>query len=294
MKAYVHLLEYYGLVITHHIVMFFPPKIIYRVGCLLGFVVFHIIRIRRKQVLENLKTAFPGKDQKWFNRVARETYQHTAVAMLEFLKMPKFDRKYIEKRIQISGLENLDRALKKGKGVIVAGGHFGNWEYNGTVFPVLGYPTSFVMVEQHNLLVHSFTNKFRKEKGINCISTRTGTREIIRRLRMNQLVCMLYDQNAGKNGIMINFFNNPASTHAGLAQLARKTGAALVTSFMGRTKEDSFQMFINEPVWADPRMEKMESITTMTNILNSQLEEMITQYPSHWFWYHRRWKKQPQ
>ncbi|OGL41682.1 MAG: hypothetical protein A2161_13025 [Candidatus Schekmanbacteria bacterium RBG_13_48_7] len=290
MNVIIHLIEYYGLVFIRQCVKLFSPGMVYKTGCFLGSLVYGIIRIRRQQVLENLDLAFPEKTEVWKKQVARETFQLSAAAMLEFLKLPEFTHEYIERYISISGMENLELALQNGRGVIVGGGHFGNWEYNGAVFPVLGYPTNFVMVEQHNLLIHGFTNKLRRMKGINCISTRMGTREIVRRLHQNQLVCMLYDQDARKYGIFVDFFKFPASTHSGLAFLAWKTGAAIVTSFMFRIQGDHFHMVIDPPIWADSGMNREENIVFLTKKLNTRLEEMIREHPAHWFWYHKRWK----
>jgi len=290
MKVFGHLLEYYSLLFIRQVVRYLPPSVVYDVGSFLGSFVYTVLRIRKDQVFKNLELAFPEKNKAWRESVAKGTYQQSAISMLEFMKLPEFNREYIDKHLTIEGTKNLDKALQNKKGVIIGGSHFGNWEYNGAVLPVLGYSTNYVMVDQHNLLVHALTNKYRMLKNIRCISRKTGTREIIRRLRKNELVCMLYDQDARNQGLFVDFFNYPASTHGGLALLAWKTGAAIVTCYMYREGKDRFHVVLDPPIWADPDMDREKAMKTITRKLNTRLEQMIRKHPAHWFWYHRRWK----
>lgn len=293
MKVYLHLIEYYAIVFTRCIVKYLPISSLDPIGKKLGSFVYSVLRIRRGQVMENLKKAFPEKTEEWRKNIAKNSFQHSAVSFLEFLKSPEYSKEYVDNNVTIIGRKNLDQALKKNKGAILASGHFGNWEWGGLLYSVLGYPTNVVMIEQHNLLVHGFITKFRMMHGINCISTKTGIKEIIRRLRNNEIVCMLYDQDARGKGIFVEFFNHPASTHSGLALIAWKTGAPIITSYMCKDGKNRFRMIIDPPLWADKSMDRDIAIMELTKKITARLEKIIREYPSQWFWYHRRWKTAP-
>ena len=51
-----------------------------------------------------------------------------AVVLLEVLYMPNLTKYFINKHIEMRGVEHLEKAIAEDKGVIVLTGHVGNWE----------------------------------------------------------------------------------------------------------------------------------------------------------------------
>lgn len=56
-------------------------------------------------------------------------YSHMLTSIKEIILYSLLSKKTLEKRVKIIGIEHLENALSKGKGVLVLTGHFGNWEF---------------------------------------------------------------------------------------------------------------------------------------------------------------------
>ncbi|MCJ7497105.1 MAG: lysophospholipid acyltransferase family protein [candidate division Zixibacteria bacterium] len=262
------------------------------IGSFLGDLAFSLFRIRRKVALDNLKRAF-GRSlaEKEVRRIAREAYRNIGRGLVEYAMFPVLKKK-LDKLVKFEGLDNFDRALTGKKGVVLIAGHFGSWELMGAATSQKGYPIDFLVGEQHNILVDNLMNKYRQLMGIGIIKMGVATRGVIKALRNNRFVAMLSDQDAGKDGTMVNFFGYPASTPKGPAAFVLKTEAPLIMGFIIRQDNGRQRIIFEEPIYIRKSKNKDDDIRNLTQAYTSLLEEYIRKYPDHWFWPHRRWKTQ--
>ncbi len=100
----------------------FAYKITYKI---IYSLLFHILKMRKKVVLTNLKWAFPNKDNLWYEKTMKLCYQFYTKEFLDFLSFPKY---YNNSKIHFLNLEVLLEALAKRKGVILIGSHFGSFD----------------------------------------------------------------------------------------------------------------------------------------------------------------------
>ena len=101
------------------------------------------------------------------------------------------------------------------------------------------------------------------------------------------------DQNAGPEGIFINFLGKSASAVRGPAALALKTGAPLLFSISVRQSDDRHHVYISAPIHAEPSDDFERDVEHYTTQMLKQLEAYIHKYPEQWLWLHNRWKTQP-
>ena len=88
------------------------------------FLLFHVLKLRKKMALKNLRTAFPGKDERWYNTTIKALYQFTVEEIVDFLSQyAHFD----ENTVHFNNMQVVDDALKENNGVILVGGHFGSF-----------------------------------------------------------------------------------------------------------------------------------------------------------------------
>src|ERR1700704_4086155 len=73
-------------------------------------------------------------------RVARRAFQNYGRMVLDFLLMGSLTKEELIKRTDVDGLEHLDAALARGRGVIMALPHMGSWDNTGSYGGALGYP----------------------------------------------------------------------------------------------------------------------------------------------------------
>ncbi|MBU1698850.1 MAG: lysophospholipid acyltransferase family protein [Candidatus Eisenbacteria bacterium] len=255
-----------------------------------GDIAFEIIRIRRGVTLENLRCAFPDREQAWILRVARSAYRNFAMTMIEVGLLNRFSKEDILKRQTAHGEMAFDVALERGSGGVLLSAHFGNWEYLGGYFALRGYPINFLVRSQRNRLVDEFLNKNRRRLGVGIIPVGPSVRLIYKHLRANECVAFLLDQDAGHDGRFFEFLGRPASFATGPILFARRTGASILIGYGYRRPGGRFVLEIEPPIETDPDLSEDEDVDRITRLYIRHLEGVIRRFPEQWFWMHRRWK----
>jgi KDO2-lipid IV(A) lauroyltransferase len=290
MRRIRHRIEYLFTRGVGTLVQILPYQASIYVGSFLGYLAFSFFRIRRKVTLDNLRRAFgQSLAEKEVRRIGREAYRNIGRGFVEYVMFPVLKKK-LGQLVEFEGLENFDRALTDEKGAVLIAGHFGSWELMGAATSQKGYSIDFLVGEQHNLLVDNLMNRYRQLMGIGIIKMGVATRGVIKALRNNRFVAMLSDQDAGKDGTIVNFFGYPASTPKGPAAFALKTNAPIIMAFIIRQNNRKQRIILTEPIYIRKSKNKVENIKILTQTYTSILEDFIRKYPDHWFWPHRRWK----
>ncbi len=288
-----HRVEYLFLLGLVLLTWMFSLKGILLLGDLLGWFAFSVLGVRRKVVLDNLSRAFPEKSEKKLLIIARKSYQNFAKMTLEYMRFPRMTGKDVISLCRLEGEKNLEYVLRKGKGAVLVGGHFGNWELMGAALVQLGYSVSFLVGEQHNKLVDDMMNCNRALMGIKIIHMGMAVRGVLKALRNNGFVALLSDQDAGRDGVFVNFFGRPASTPQGPAVFVLKTGAPIIFGSAVRLPGGKHRIICELLSFDHLHGLTSENIREVTQSYTSLLERIIRAYPDHWFWMHRRWKSRP-
>jgi len=259
----------------------------------LGDFVFFVLKTRRHVVLRNLSVAFPHMEYTEKLRIARRAYRNFAAMVLEYCRFPVLTKDDVLSMVSIEGEESVKAALAAGKGGVMVAGHYGNWELMGAALALKGYPVCFLVGEQHNRLVDDKMNAFRELMGISIIHRGVAVRGVLKALRQNMFVALLSDQDAGKDGVFVDFFGRPSSTHQGAAVFALKTGSPIITGVPVR--HGRFKHRVHVGVIATDQYKGVtdENVKALTQAYTAFLEDQIRKHPDHWFWMHKRWKSCP-
>ena len=283
-----HRAEYLLLVACGALFGTMPATWVYGIVWVLGFLAFGVFRVRRAVTLENLRNSFGGeKSGRELDKIARLSYVHIGMTFIEMLYAPKLAPR-IHEIVDLSDIDIIRCALKRGKGLILVSGHFGSWELSGGALAALGVPTFAVVRRQANPLVDRLINGYRSLLGVKAIPKGAPVKHIIRALRNDETIALMSDQDAGRRGVFVDFFGRKASTPQGAAQLALKYGAPIVVIMTVRTAPERYRTILRE-VDVMPA-DTVESLTQRYTLV---MEDIIRQYPEQYFWMHRRWKTRP-
>lgn len=259
-----------------------------RIGARVGRLGFRPLGIRRAQVEANLRTAFPGRDPAWIRRTAAECYAHLgreAVYTLLAARHPGT----VQGEVRHQGLDALERGLAAGHGVVLTGGHFGNWELGVGSLAEAGFPISAVVRRQRNPLFDRRIREIRLGFGIDLIDRGSAPRRALRALRANRIVVFIADQDARRAGVFVPFFGRLASTPRGPAVLAQRTGASLAFIAPVRGEGDRLDVRV-EPLEVDRGGEPEDVVRRITAAYVASLEAAVRAAPQQYLWHHRRWK----
>lgn len=294
MKKIRFLLEYIILLSMGVIIRLLPRKAVLHLGARVGDFIFYCVPVRKKITLNQLRAAFPNKSEKEIHSICRSNYQNLGMNSLEHLHIPALSKDDLIKIVPLENEDIMQRAFARNKGVIFVGGHFGNWEYLGGAVSSRGYPVSYIVADIANPYIDAMVNKHRLLSGSGVITKGMSVRGILSALKKNEGIAMLMDQDSGKNGIFIDFFDKPCSTPKGPALFALKTGAALVFVAAVRQKDGTIKG-VFEDIELDYSKEPTdENIQDIMTRCTQKLESYIRKYPGQWFWMHRRWKTTPE
>ncbi len=163
-------------------------------GSALGWLSFHLFRIRKQVTLDNLEKAFPGKSGTERKRIADGAYRNYGTVILQMLWASSASDSQLKDAVSISDRTALDRVLGTGKGFILLGGHFGGWEFmlHGLRLH-MGKPVHSIVQRQRNSYVDRFVDRTRRRHGNQTIF-KGMTRDALRVLQSGGILVILADQ----------------------------------------------------------------------------------------------------
>ena len=103
-----------------------PRRCQFMVGDMLGLIWFDVLRVRRQIVLDNLRIAFPEMSLKDRTVLGRRAMRNMCRAIVDFSYFHVIHKEKYRSFFEIKGLEHLENARAKGKGICVLSMHLGN------------------------------------------------------------------------------------------------------------------------------------------------------------------------
>jgi KDO2-lipid IV(A) lauroyltransferase len=262
------------------------PEDAERTGAFLGRLMYRVARTRRRRCLSNLELAMPELSAPERLAVGRRVFEHYGIVAADFLTGARRTPEEFDASMEVEGVEHLEEGLAAGRGVLIVTGHFGNWERIAVWLSTHGYPLSVVARDTGDPGLDGLVKSLRGGPGTRVIARGDAARPILERLRKNELIGILPDQNAQE--IFVPFFGKPAGTVLGPGVIAERTGCAVVPTWCARTGPGRYRMFFEPPLLPEPGCQQRGE--GMTRAINAALERVIRRYPDQWLWFHDRWR----
>ena len=275
--------------IGQFIALHIPLRIGYRLAIFFSDLHYIFADKDRRRVTANLKAIFPDKPDKEIARIRIWMFRNFAKYLVDFFRSEKLDKEYISKNIRIENIDNFDKALLKGKGVIVLSAHIGNWELGAVVVALLGYPLWAVVLPHKHKSVNNFFNFQRQSKGIGIIHLGKAVRQSLKILKENKVLALVGDRDFTETGVALDFFGKPTFFPEGAAAFSLKTGAAIVPGFMVRNSDDSFTLKIEKPLEYTPTGNKENDTLEIISRYKIIFEDYIRKYPDQWYMFRKFW-----
>ncbi|MFQ5586462.1 MAG: lysophospholipid acyltransferase family protein [Thermodesulfobacteriota bacterium] len=272
-----------------------PLPLLQAAGRGLGRLAYRIDRRHRDIALANLTMAFGReRSRRELASIAVRLFENLGMNMMEFSRLPWLKRGNLKGYVRCEGLEHLEKALRRGKGVIFITGHLGNWELMAAWYGLKGYPVDVVVRDLDSPLVDDFVRWVRTRSGNRVVPKRRSMRELLRTLRGGGIVGILLDQNVTwSEGVFVNFFGKLACTNKGAALLAVASGAPVVPTFIVR-KGRGHRIIVGREIEVVNSGDRRSDVIENTCRFTRAIEDMVRRYPDQWFWIHQRWKSRPE
>jgi KDO2-lipid IV(A) lauroyltransferase len=261
----------------------------------IGVSAYYLLRRARLRTTQHLTQVF-GKEKspEEIGQMAKEVFHNLGRNAVDVFRMKQVVGKNPERWISCHGLQYLDRAMARGKGVILISGHLGAWELMAGYISAKGYPLSVIATPLDDPRLEKMLIENRTSVGIKNIPRSSGARRILQALRRGEIVGIVMDQDTHVDGVFVDFLGTLAYTPVGPAVFAMKTGAVVVPIAIHIGSDNHHIIEVDAPidieVSGNPRRDRYQN----TLRCSKAIEKFIRKYPTQWAWMHRRWKRKPE
>src|SRR2546427_888983 len=116
-----------------------PLSLGYFIASLLTEAHFRLFPGRRHNALANLAVALPRATRRERLQIVRRMMRSYNCMLFEFFRLPHLTRRELMESVEVEGREHLEQAVARGRGVILASSHVGNWELGAVMLAHWGY-----------------------------------------------------------------------------------------------------------------------------------------------------------
>jgi KDO2-lipid IV(A) lauroyltransferase len=282
-------IEYLSALAVLQTLQWAPLPVAKKLGAACAFLLDRGIPRLRRIAMRNLQLAMPEKAEAEHRDITDEVFRSIGRLLVAFARFPRITRDNVGQWIRYEGYEHFKAALARGRGVLFATAHLGNWELSAYAHSLLSAPMHVLVRPLDNPFIDRVVERRRTATGNRIIAKKDFVRGIVKALSANEAVGILVDQNASlEAGVFVDFFGVPACASSGFARIAARTGAAVIPGFaLWSEVENRYVLRFYPPV------EISGDIRHDTARIQLQLEQVIRETPGQWLWIHRRWKTRP-
>ena len=264
-----------------------PLGLVFRLGAGFGWLAWLLLPGYRRLARRNIEIAF-GRTMtpREIRRTVRRHFQTLGANLLSAPRLARLPEKAVQARVDLVGLPHLRAALDRGRGVVLAINHIGNWElYAQLIGHLKEVRAGTIFQSQRNKYLNRLIDRDRRRLGLLTFDRRHGYHGAVDLVKSGGVLAILIDQHAGDQALWTPLFGRLASTSTLAPIIASGTGAPLVSVAIHTTGTARWRCEILPPV--DPAGVSVEDLALG---LNRTLEKQIAASPPDWFWVHNRWK----
>lgn len=199
----------------------------------------------------------------------------------------------LEKFLITEGFENFEKAVAKGKGVIILTSHIGAFDLLGTYFSLRGVVLNIIGAALKDPRLNALLFKHRNAHGSIAYERGKESVRLFKVLMRGGVVAMLIDQDTIVKSRFVNFFGMKAATPIGAVLMALRTGASIVSCNLFLDENGMQHLQILPEVKLIISGDEETDLVVNTQILSDLTEKVVREHPAQWVWMHERWKTKP-
>ncbi len=274
------------------LISYIPFRALYVLSDGLYYILYYIIRYRRKIVRKNLTESFPTLKGKEILQVEKKFYRYFTDQVLESCKMATISPEEMKKHMKFTNIEAANAVFKEGKTIALYMGHYGNWEWISSI--PLWVAEGVTSVQIYHKLRNDNTNRLilnmRERLGAISVEMRKTARYITEISNTNQVsvIGFIADQSPKKKEVryFLPFLHHRTPILVGTEKIVKHYGFEAWFLDMKRVKRGYYEaelIRMHEEPASLPDFE-------LTEIYFRMLEKMIQERPELYLWTHNRFK----
>ena len=239
--------------------------------------------------MQNIRNSFPEKNSTEQKEIAKKFYHHFCDLIVESLKIFTISESEIHERFVCRNPDVVNKYFKENKSVIIAGGHYNNWElFAVAIDEIISHQSVGIYKPLTNKFFDSKMQETRSKYGLKMISTKSV--KLFFELEKNNLTATIFaiDQSPSnpENCYWIKFLNQDSAVLSGTERYAVEYNYPVIFGRAYKPKRGYYILEFEEVSIKPQQTSKGEITEKVTRLL----EKDILEAPQYWLWSHRRWK----
>jgi lauroyl/myristoyl acyltransferase len=280
----------------YHLTASLPRRGCYALAHPFTWLAYRLMRGGTRALIENLRIVRPDASDAELRELALLTYRSYARDFADFVRAVPMTAEEFRPLVAVFDDHRFDELLSEGRGIVLVGGHFGNWELGGIVIRLLrGDRLAVVGRPEPSPGVNELRRQLRELHGIETIEIGRmldTALQIRRALSNNAVVAMLVDRHLGRDQVEVQFFGRPTSFAKSPAMIAYMANAPLLPSFVIRQPDARFYAVCGTPIRADTTLPLDAAIQRMTQAFATELEQRVRANPHLWYQFYPYWQSE--
>jgi KDO2-lipid IV(A) lauroyltransferase len=260
-----------------------------RIGQALGWISYWLAHERRRICRININLCFPELSAPKRKKLVKDTFISNGIGIMEigmaWCRRPQDFRD----RVSVSGLDNLQEASEKGKGVLLVCAHFTTLEFAGSLLSLF-HKMDVTYRPHKNALFETLMFRSRQRLYGEVID-RGDVRLALKRLKQGATVWYAPDQDYGaKHSVFVSFFGVKAATITATSRFASFNDSEVIFFSHYRSADNGrYHLDFSTPLADYPSGDERQDAARINQII----EEAVKEHPEQYLWLHKRFKTQP-
>lgn len=273
------------------IISILPFRIFYWFSDFIFFIVFHVLRYRRKVVRENLSLTLPHLNSKERVVIEKKFYSHMCDIFMEMIKTISISEKEIRKRFVFTNMEVYNEMAKDNKSIILMLAHYASWEWLVSISLYTNLKGFGVYTKIQNPYFDNLIKRIRSKFKGELISTKDTIKTVVENASKN-IQCVygfVSDQSPmlQKSFYWDNFMGIEVPIHTGAEMLAKRCDLNVLFVKIEKVKRGHYEATFVKLVDDSPKNHPDYEISSL---FLREAEKQILEAPEFYLWTHKRWK----
>lgn len=270
------------VILLKKVLSIFSLKVRYKIFESFGVIAYYAIKKRRLLAIDNIKNAFPEKDEKEVQRIAKESYKTMGKMIMTSIFLEEITQ---NENTVVENEELMRKACENNeKAVLIVSLHLGGFEAGSKMRDIRKFYAVFR--NQKNKKINDLMTKWREKGGLNSLPLHDS--EALSGTINEKSIIALASDHYGKD-VNVTFFERETTGVAGPVLLSMKHKIPIVLAY-AVFDGDIIRVKNKKIIEIEKQAKLKETMKFNMQKIYHEFEEIIREYPEQYMWQHNRWR----